>query len=404
MSKIPEDFIFKDMKNQTLLKMPNTINSQVFNMEKLSDCEVFILDISETIYIDNCSNCKFYVAPVRGSFYIRDSQNCTCSVSCKQLRAKNCTGITFFLYSVSDPHIESSFDMKFAPYNFSYPGQNVDFKKVGFDEKQNKWCKVYDHSSAEGDGHFSLLPSNQFKKVEKKLNGYGNPVNPVPIPQQYGGDLKAEIVPGSKPESRPLPKDLPPAQSPKPPPMASSSSTLAQSNPQSNPKHKSEDIGNLNETKIVNKDYQGTMEIYYDPKEGFCATSIALQGLFNENEIKGKFEQFDEINTQYYPIWNESLLAIFLSVIGFLVILLIMSLMKMSSEWKVEATGVFLTIALISLLFIIITLIIKVKRLEKAWTEIITEAANQQNSDYFEGKDAKISATFTTLTITIGNS
>lgn len=401
MSQISEDYIFKDKKNQTLIKMPNSINGQVFNIDKLSDCEVFILDVSETIYIDNCTNCKFYVAPVKSSFFIRDSQNCICSVACKQLRVKNCTDFTFFLYCASDPHIESSFDMRFAPYNFSYPGQSVDFKKSGFDENQNRWCKVYDHSSAEGDGHFSLLPSNQFRKVEKRLDGYGNPVNPVPIPQQYGGDLKAEIVPGSKSESHPQPSSMSKQQNPYLPPQMSNPLIPAANNQKHPPDAKKDDIV---AAQVVNNEFQGKLNVYYDPIDGFRITSEELPGLFTEQELKGRFEQFDEISAQYYPPWAESLFAIYLAVIGFLTVLLVMSLLKMSSEWKLEATGVFLAFILLSVLFIIIILIIKVKRLEKAWMETITEVVNQQNLEFFDARDAKICANFTTLTISIGNS
>ncbi|OMJ92722.1 hypothetical protein SteCoe_4472 [Stentor coeruleus] len=401
MSQIPEEYIFKDKKNQTLIKMPNTINGQVFNIEKLSDCEIFILDISEIIYIDNCSNCKFYVAPVKSSFFIRDSQNCICSVACKQLRVKNCTNFTFFLYSSSDPHIESSFDMKFAPYNFSYPGQNVDFKKAGFDENQNRWCKVYDHSSAEGDGHFSLLPSNQFRKVEKKLDGYGNPINPVPIPQQYGGDLKAEIVPGSKSESHPQPSPISSLQNSYSPPPMLNPPISAANNQNNSFEIKKQDIVAAH---VANNEFQGNLNVFYNPIDGFKVTNDELPGLFTERELRGKFEQFDEINAQYYPPWAESLFAIYLVIIGFLFVLLVMSLLKMSSEWKIEVTGVFLAFILLSVLFIIILLIIKVKRLEKAWMETITEVVNQQNSEFFDARDAKISADFTVLTISIGNS
>ncbi|OMJ65969.1 hypothetical protein SteCoe_37356 [Stentor coeruleus] len=401
MSQIPEEYIFKDKKNQTLIKMPNTINGQVFNMEKLSDCEIFILDVSEIIYIDNCTNCKFYVAPVRSAFYIRDSQSCTCSVACKQLRVKNCTNFTFFLYSASDPHIESSFDMRFAPYNFSYPGQNLDFKKAGFDENQNRWCKVYDHSSAEGDGHFSLLPSNQFRKVEKRIDGYGNPINPVPIPQQYGGDLKAEIVPGSKSESYPQPSPVSSQQNSYSPPQIPNSLLSGQNNQKNSYDGKKDEIV---AAQVVNNEFQGNLNVYYDPVDGFKVYNKELPGLFTEQELKGKLEQFDEINAQYYPPWTESLFAIYMAIIGFLVVLLVMSLLKMSSEWKIEATGVFLAFVLLSVIFIIIILVVKVKRLEKAWMETVNEVVNQQNSEFFDARDAKIFANFTTLTISIGNS
>ena len=198
MSKILEAYTFHDRRGETLIKLPKTINEQVFNINKLEDCTVYILDITVSIYVDDCNNCHFYIAPVIDSFFIRNSNNCVCSVACKQLRVKNCNDATFFLYSVADPHIEASFDTKFAPYNFAYPNQHEDFKKVGFNTGENRWCKVFDHSSSSGDGHFSLLPPSQFKTEEKVLQGYGKPTNPVPIPKQYGGDKIEDIIPGSK--------------------------------------------------------------------------------------------------------------------------------------------------------------------------------------------------------------
>ena len=198
MNKNPDAISFKDLKGQTLVKLPGSINSPVFNIENLNSCKVYILDISEAIYVDKCVSCEFYVAPVKVSFVMRHSQNSTCSVACRKLSVKNCTNFTFYLYCPSDPNIESSFDIKFAPYNFSYPKQDKDFQKVGFDPSNNRWCKVCDQSPSTGV-NFSLLPTNMFKKSEKMIDGNGTPINPVPIPQQYGGTLKTEIIPGSSP-------------------------------------------------------------------------------------------------------------------------------------------------------------------------------------------------------------
>ena len=111
MNKNPDAISFKDLKGQTLVKLPGSINSPVFNIENLNSCKVYILDISEAIYVDNCVSCEFYVAPVKVSFVMRHSQNSTCSVACRKLSVKNCTNFTFYLYCPSDPNIESSFDI-----------------------------------------------------------------------------------------------------------------------------------------------------------------------------------------------------------------------------------------------------------------------------------------------------
>lgn len=377
MSKNLDAYTFKDQKGQTLVKLPGTINGQVFNMEKLVDCEVYILDISETIYVDNCVNCKFYVAPVRSSFFMRESQNSTCSVACKQLRVKNCTDFTFFLYCQSDPHIESSFDMKFAPYNFSYPGQDLDFKKAGFDPNANRWCKVYDHSSSTGT-HFSLLPANQFNKVEKALEGQGKPINPVPIPQQYGGSLKTEIVPGASPMPQvPVPINLSPPE--------------VKKNEDNSP--------SMTQNKIEEDSKE--FRIFFTPGLGFAVPRDQVPSPFEYNELSNKLDLFNEITIKFYNQWVEYVFAIYLSIIGFLLIILVMSLLKMSSDWMVEAVGLFLVIAIVSFLVIVVIAVVLKKRYEKGWREHITDIANQQNSEFFERKKAKITADLTVLTISI---
>ena len=386
MNKNLEAFSFKDQKGQTLVKLPGTINNQVFNMEHLVDCNVYILDVSETIYVDNCVGCNFYVAPVRGSFFMRESQNSTCSVACRQLRVKNCTSFTFYLYCPSNPHIESSFDMIFAPYNFSYPQQDQDFKKAGLDPNDNKWCKVFDHSSSTGV-HFSLLPTNQFKKCEKAIEGYGAPINPVPIPQQYGGTLKTEIIPGASPSPSPI--SAQPAAVSGPPKYL-----------QPPPAGKSEDNSPSDTQKEIVEGTK-TFSIFFDPVAGYNVSKDQVPEQFRFNELAPIIDLFDEITKKYYSQWVEYIFAMFLAVIGFFVIILIMSLLKMSSEWRVEAVGLFLVVAMASLVIVLVIAFLLMRRYEKAWMEKITEIANQKNQEFFEGKNSKITAGLTVLTITL---
>ena len=280
---------------------------------------------------------------------------------------------------MSDPHIEQSFDMKFAPYNFAYPNQDIDFRKAGFDVNVNRWCKVYDHSGGNGEGHFSLLPPNQFQNCEKQLENYGFPVNPVPIPKQYGGELNEEIIPGSaKPLTSPLTENL-----------------------QAKPETAKPSLHEKTEVLDNNKE---TIFIYYQPLEGFdISEDLNLPNQYNRDELRRQVLMYNDASKEFYPVWAEYYFAIFLAVLGFLVILLIVSLLKMSSEWKAEAFGIFLALILISLIFILVLLIINLKKTEKTWMANVADIVNQQNSQYFEARNSRISAGLSSLTITIGN-
>lgn len=51
----------------------------------------------------------------------------------KTLYANNSNSSTIFLYAANDPIIESSQNLKFAPYNVAYPFLDEQVKTVGFD-------------------------------------------------------------------------------------------------------------------------------------------------------------------------------------------------------------------------------------------------------------------------------
>ena len=412
MSRIPEGYIFENKRNETLIKLPNSINEQVFNIQRLENCTVYILDVSSTIFVDNCNDCRFFVGPVTDSFFLRDSRNCECSVACKQMRVKNCNEVIFFLYSKSDPHIEASFDMKFAPYNFSYPNQREDFRRVGFNPNENRWCKVYDHSSSEGDGHFSLLPPNRFKKEEKKLDGLPSPDNPVPIPKQYGGDLAEDIVPGSISQNRPEVRALNRPEiavnnvSENAQPKSPVRNEPMRNDPMRNGPMRNEPVRNEPvRTEAVNgkDDNKTDIMIFYEEGTGFSLGNIELPRQFSREELGKKITQYNDAGREYFTQWTEHIFAIFLAVIGFLVILLLMSLLKMSSEWSLPALGLFLVIIIGSLVAILVVQIIRVKKLENSWISAVQEISLQQNSQYFETKNSTIHAGLTSLTISISS-
>ena len=278
MNNILEENLFQDKRGETLIKLPKTINEQAFNMKNLDNCTIYILDVSSSIYVDNCKNCHFYIAPVIDSFHLQNSSNCICSIACKQLRAKNCNDVTFFLYSVTDPQIEASFDTKFAPYNFAYPNQDKDFKRAGFNTGESRWCKVFDQSLSLGDGHFSLLPPSQFKNEEKTLEGYSKPINPVPIPKQYGGDKIEDIIPGSKSNSNNKKSEAP---------YHTLNLNTSINLPSSSAPHQT----GISEIILV----------YYNHQNGFVLDEQeTVPNHFHRKELEGKIMHYNDTTKQFY--------------------------------------------------------------------------------------------------------
>ena len=85
------------------------------------------------MFIDDCTNCEFLLAPCDGSIFIRTSKNCKVSVISKQLRFRDCTDCKIFTYCISDPVIESSTNILFAPFNYAFPNAKELFNKAKFE-------------------------------------------------------------------------------------------------------------------------------------------------------------------------------------------------------------------------------------------------------------------------------
>nr|VZI12213.1 unnamed protein product [Spirometra erinaceieuropaei] len=82
---------------------------------------IYLLDHINTLFVDECKNCSIVAGPVQTSMFVRNCTNCRILASCQQYRVRDCNVVTTFLACTSDPIIESSSELKFAPYQFSYP-------------------------------------------------------------------------------------------------------------------------------------------------------------------------------------------------------------------------------------------------------------------------------------------
>merc|ERR1712087_429751 len=61
-----------------------------------------------------------------------------------QLRTRNCKRCTFFLYSKTEPIIEMSEELVFAPWCARYPGCTEHFQQKKFPPEGNLWNAIFD--------------------------------------------------------------------------------------------------------------------------------------------------------------------------------------------------------------------------------------------------------------------
>ena len=103
-----------------LAKEPGSIDGQPFELEDLTACEVLLLDHSEAVQADQLEDCRVLIAASCDSVFIRNCRGCTFTVACKQLRTRECEDCTFYLLSNTEPVIELSSGLRFAPFNAEY--------------------------------------------------------------------------------------------------------------------------------------------------------------------------------------------------------------------------------------------------------------------------------------------
>lgn len=181
-----EKFMIKDKQNETIYKYYGDLNGADFKLRNNKNCEIYILDWSKGMYIDDCENCKIFCGPIDGSIFIRGSKNCQISLIARQLRFRSCENIKVFTYCPSDPAVESSFNIYFAPFNAFFPNLKELFIKGEFKkEEKNHIDTPYDFTPSEelggGAPHFLQLPEEEFfikvindgdKPVEEMFDGY----------------------------------------------------------------------------------------------------------------------------------------------------------------------------------------------------------------------------------------
>ena len=181
-----EKYSIHDKENEKIYRHYGDLDGADFKIFKNKNCEIYILDWSKGMFIDDCENCTIVCGPIDGSIFIRKSKNCKVSLIARQVRFRESENIDIYTYCPSDPVVESCFNIFFAPFNAFFPHLSDLFKKGGFNsEDKNHIDTPYDFTPSEvlGGGlpHFSHLSEDKFNiriirdgeaPVEEMFKGY----------------------------------------------------------------------------------------------------------------------------------------------------------------------------------------------------------------------------------------
>jgi hypothetical protein len=159
-------YTFKNKHNepQPLIKEPGSIGGQMFDIADCSNSTLVVLDQSEQVQIDQLENCRVFIAACASSIFIRNCTNCVFYTCCRQLRLREVTNTKFYIFSMSEVHIEFSNNVSFAPFNGGYPDHKTHLQQANLDLKQNLWYDVYDHNDPGKSGNnWSLIPESEYE-------------------------------------------------------------------------------------------------------------------------------------------------------------------------------------------------------------------------------------------------
>lgn len=157
-------YSFKNKVNteSPLVKQPGEVNGQSFDISDCSQSTLVVMDVCEQVQIDEVHNCRIFIGACASSIFIRNCFNCVFYTCCRQLRLREVTKCDFYIYSMSEVHIEYSSCLRFAPFNGGYPEQLEHFQAANMDVNHNLWYDIYDHNDpTKSHANWCLLPAEE---------------------------------------------------------------------------------------------------------------------------------------------------------------------------------------------------------------------------------------------------
>ncbi|XP_061084365.1 tubulin-specific chaperone C [Conger conger] len=150
--------------SQVLTMGAEEIRQRDVLLTHLSNCKVRLLGCPSTLHIKHVRNSEILCGPVSSSIFVDHVSDSTFAFPCQQLRTHNTTDTQVYLHVTSRAIIEDCSGVRFAPFNWSYPGIDADFEVSGLDRDRNNWTLVDDFNWLAADTHspnWAVIPESE---------------------------------------------------------------------------------------------------------------------------------------------------------------------------------------------------------------------------------------------------
>lgn len=129
---------------------PVTFESDTFryrdvSISRLKSRTIHLCNVTKAVRISSLVECVLYIGPVSGSVRVDGCSGSRFYVAAHQVRIHQSNNCVFSLQTSSSPIIESSTDLKFAPYSLQYPNIEQHKLEAGI-ENTDCWKDVQDFS------------------------------------------------------------------------------------------------------------------------------------------------------------------------------------------------------------------------------------------------------------------
>eukprot|EP00928_Gymnodinium_smaydae_P036671 TRINITY_DN255_c0_g7_i1.p1 TRINITY_DN255_c0_g7~~TRINITY_DN255_c0_g7_i1.p1 ORF type:complete len:2183 (-),score=436.61 TRINITY_DN255_c0_g7_i1:285-6833(-) len=173
-------FMITNRRNLRIVRKPGSMCDQMLQLDTVEDCEVYVCDKTEQVFVDNCKRCKILLGPCASSVFVRDCEDCTFWIAAQQLRTRDTLRCKINLYSKTEPIIETSDDLVFSPWSARYPNCIEQFKRAGFDPKRNLWNAIFDFNGVPEKAHWQISQLEDIEDLSVHLTSEQHPAEREP--------------------------------------------------------------------------------------------------------------------------------------------------------------------------------------------------------------------------------
>ena len=145
-----------------VVRAPGDIRGRSVRLADCTGATLALCDWSEGVQADRLVSCRVLIGASGGSVFLRGCVGCAFTVACRQLRLRDCADCSLSLACTSEPVIERSHGLRFAPWAAAFPRAKAAWAAAGLDARRAAVARVHDFSADDAAlprPHWTLLPA-----------------------------------------------------------------------------------------------------------------------------------------------------------------------------------------------------------------------------------------------------